>query len=67
MQKNMGALDRWLRILLAVVIIILYLTNVISGTWAVIGGIVALIFILTSLIGWCPLYTIFKINTGKNK
>lgn len=65
MMKNMGGLDRILRILLAVAVVVLYFTGVISGTLAIILGIVAVIFLLTSLIGFCPLYKPFGISTLK--
>lgn len=65
MKKNMGNADRILRILAALVIIVLYFTQVISGTVAVILLAVAGIFILTGFISFCPLYYPFNINTGK--
>jgi hypothetical protein len=63
MKKNMGTIDRAIRVLLAIVIGILYLTGNISGTAAIILGILAVIFILTSVIGFCPLYMPFNIST----
>jgi len=63
MEKNMGTIDRIIRILLAIVVIILYLNGTITGGVAVVLGVVALIFIVTSLIGYCPLYTVLKIST----
>lgn len=65
MKKNMGSLDRIIRVSLAVLVAVLYFTNVISGTWAIILGILALVFLLTSLVGVCPLYMPFKISTRK--
>lgn len=67
MKKNMGAIDKGLRIAVAVVIAILYFTNVISGTLAIVLLIFAGIFILTSLISFCPLYPLLGINTSKKK
>ncbi|MGM0390754.1 MAG: YgaP family membrane protein [Bacteroidota bacterium] len=67
MKKNMGKADRILRIFLAVVIAILYFTDSISGTAAIILLILAGIFILTSFIGFCPLYAPFKISTRKKQ
>ena len=55
MKKNMGKTDRVLRILLAVVIAVLYFTDSISGTAAIILLIFAGIFILTRFVGFCPL------------
>ena len=65
MKKNMGTVDRVIRILLAVVVTILYFTNQISGTLAIILGLFAVIFVLTSFIGFCPLYVPFKLSTRK--
>jgi hypothetical protein len=67
MKKNMGTVDRVIRILIALVIVILFFTKAISGTLAVILLILAGIFAVTSLIGFCPLYFLFGINTGKKK
>ncbi len=67
MKKNMGTYDKAIRIIAAIIIGILYFTNLISGTLALILGILAIIFILTSLISFCPLYTIFGIRTCKVK
>ena len=65
MKKNMGTIDRIIRILLAIVVIGLYLNGSITGVAAIILGILALVFILTSLIGFCPLYVPLKISTIK--
>lgn len=67
MKKNMGALDRIIRTILAVVVIVLYFTKQISGIAAIILGIIALVFLLTSLIGFCPLYVPLKISTLKKE
>ncbi|RZA01059.1 MAG: DUF2892 domain-containing protein [Sphingobacteriaceae bacterium] len=65
MKTNMGNLDRGLRLLVAVVIGALYYMQVISGTTAIVLLVVAAIFILTSLVSICPLYSLFGINTCK--
>lgn len=52
MKKNMGTVDKVIRILVAVVIGILYFTNVISGTLAIILGALAAVFVLTSFISF---------------
>jgi hypothetical protein len=65
MNKNMGNTDRILRVLFAVVVAALYFGNLISGTLAVILGLVAVIFLLTSALGFCPLYFPFKFTTMK--
>ena len=65
MKKNMGTIDRLLRVLVAIAIFILYYFGTISGTLAIILLVVAGIFILTSFISFCPLYALFGIKTFK--
>ncbi len=65
MKKNMGTVDRVIRVSLVVLIAILYFTNVISGTWVIILGVLAVVFLATSLVGFCPLYLPFGISTRK--
>lgn len=67
MKKNMGLTDSIFRIILAVVIGILYFTKTIDGTVALILMVLAVVFLLTSLISFCPLYTVFGFNTCKTK
>ncbi|MCF1191507.1 DUF2892 domain-containing protein [Mangrovimonas sp. AS39] len=65
MKNNMGNPDRTIRLLLAVVFIALGYFNIIEGTIAIILYVLAAVFILTSLVGFCPLYPILGINTCK--
>lgn len=65
MTKNMGTIDRTLRAVLAILIAVLYFTGAISGTVAVILGIVAVAFFLTSFVGTCPLYLPFGLSTRR--
>jgi len=65
MKKNIGTIDKVVRILGAIVIAGLYFTNIISGTAAIILLILAGVFILTSFISFCPLYYPFSISTRK--
>ena len=67
MKKNMGTIDIAIRLVIAAIVIILYFTHVISGTIAVILLIFAGIFILTSLLSFCPLYLPFGISTRGKK
>ena len=67
MRQNMGNTDRIIRVLIAAVIAALYFTNTITGTLAYILLAVGVIFLLTSFIGSCPLYSLFGINTCKVK
>ncbi|HLO53886.1 MAG TPA: DUF2892 domain-containing protein [Saprospiraceae bacterium] len=63
MTKNMGTTDKIIRLALAAVVAALYFTGTISGTLALVLGVFAIIFALTSLISFCPLYSIVGINT----
>ena len=65
MKKNMGSTDEIIRILIALVIGVLYYTETISGTTAIVLGAFAIIFLITSFISFCPLYLPFGINTSK--
>jgi hypothetical protein len=64
-MKNMSSLDRIIRLIVAAAIAVLYFTGVISGAWAIVLGIIAVIFVVTSLIGFCPLYKLFGVSTSK--
>jgi uncharacterized oligopeptide transporter (OPT) family protein len=63
MTKNMGLVDRVVRILVAAVVAYLYISGVIGGWQALVLGIVAVVFVVTSAMGFCPGYVPFKINT----
>ncbi len=67
MKKNMGSTDKTVRLVAALVIVVLAFAKVITGTWAVVLLILAAVFVITSLVGFCPLYLPFGINTGKKK
>lgn len=67
MKKNMGTIDRILRIIAAILLAVLYFTDTITGTIGVAVLIFAAIMFLTSLIGSCPPYQLFGINTCKVK
>jgi len=63
MKHNMGNIDRIIRIITAVIVAVLYFTHTITGTLAYVLMAIAGIFILTSFIGSCPLYSLLGINT----
>lgn len=65
MKTNMGSADRIIRILIAIIVIALQQMNVISGTSAIVLLVLAGVFILTSVIKFCPLYTLFGFKTCK--
>jgi len=67
MKKNMGNVDRIIRILIAAVIAYLSYAGKIQGTLNLVLVILAVVFLLTSLLGFCPLYVPFKISTNKAK
>jgi len=67
MKKNMGSTDKIIRLLVAAVIAVLYFTHTISGTVAIVLGVLAIVFALTSLISFCPLYVPFGIKTCKKE
>lgn len=63
MKNNMGNTDRIIRVLIAAVIAVLFINNTITGIFAYILLAIGVIFLLTSLIGSCPLYSLLGINT----
>jgi Protein of unknown function (DUF2892) len=67
MEKNVSGVDKVVRILAAVVVLVLYFTSVISGTLAIILLILAGILVLTSVIGFCPLYRLIGSSTRKEE
>jgi len=67
MKTNMGSIDRIIRVVIAAVIAGLYFFNVISGVVAIIMLVLAGVFVLTSAISFCPLYTLVGVNTCEKK
>jgi hypothetical protein len=67
MKTNMGSIDRVIRIIVAIALATLWLTDTIKGVAGTIFVIVAIVFVLTSLIGFCPLYSIIGLNTCSKK
>ena len=65
MKKNMAGADRIIRLLVAAIVVGLYYFGVINGTLAIVLGVLAGIFLLTSLINFCPLYAALGIRTNK--
>ena len=63
MKKNMGNADRTIRVIAAIAIAVLFFTHVITGTFAIVLIVLASIFLLTSLVGFCPAYALFGINS----
>ncbi|MDO9152502.1 MAG: DUF2892 domain-containing protein [Paludibacter sp.] len=67
MKANIGSSDKLIRLGLAVVLIIIFYKGILSDTLGIIALVVALLLTVTSLVNFCPLYSIFKINTTKKK
>jgi hypothetical protein len=67
MKKNLGTIDKSIRSVLAALVAILYFTKVIDGTLGIVLLVIAGVFLLTSLISFCPLYPLIGLNTGKKK
>lgn len=67
MKKNMGTADKIIRILIVAIIAGLYFTGTVSGTLGIVLMVVAVIFLLTSLVGFCPIYAIFGMSTCPTK
>jgi hypothetical protein len=66
MKKNMGTIDRIIRVIIAAVIAVLFFTNQITGTLGIILIVLAAVFLLTSFISFCPLYLPLGLRTNKN-
>jgi hypothetical protein len=67
MKKNMGQADKGIRIAVALLIGVLYGSGILSGAMALVLGIVAVVFVATSFISWCPLYAPLGISTCSRK
>lgn len=67
MKKNMGNADRIIRTAAAITFSFLYFTGTVAGTWGVVLLILGGVFVLTSFVGFCPLYAIVGLNTCPDK
>ena len=65
MKTNMGSLDRIIRVALAIIFAVLYFSGTVSGTFGIILLVLGVVFLVTSLISFCPLYVPFKLSTRK--
>jgi hypothetical protein len=63
MRKNMGSIDRIVRVIIAAVIAVLYVTGILSGTWGIVLLVLGGVFLITSFMSFCPLYTLIGLNT----
>jgi len=67
MKKNLGTIDKVIRILIAVVVVILYFTNIITGTLGIILLLLSAVLVLTTLINFCPIWSVLGISTRKKE
>jgi hypothetical protein len=65
MKKNVNSIDKVIRVLLAIVMGILIFTNQVTGVLAIVLGILAVVLLLTSLVGFCPIYALLNLSTLK--
>ena len=65
MKKNIGTIDRVTQVVLALLIGFLYLAGIISGAVAIILGIIAVAFLISSLVDFCPVYLPFNLCTDE--
>jgi hypothetical protein len=67
MKTNIGSTDKLIRLLLAIVLILLFYFEVLTDSLGILALIGALVLTVTSLINFCPIYGMFKMNTAKKK
>jgi hypothetical protein len=67
MKKNVGSIDQIIRYLLAAVLIILFATKIVTGVLGYILLAVAVVFIVTALLNFCPIWWMIRVRTNKNK
>lgn len=65
MKVNESGLDRVIRVIVGIALIVLYLFGVLSGTLGIVLTVVGAILLITGLVGFCPLYALLKIQTSK--
>jgi len=65
MKRNVGTIDKVIRLIAAAIIVVLYFTHVINGTLGIVLLVIAGVLVLTSFVGLCPLYMVLGINTDK--
>ena len=63
MKKNMGNTDRIIRLSVAGILALLWFQNIVTGTWGIVMLAEAAVFAITAIAGFCPLYTLFGINS----
>lgn len=66
-KKNMGSIDRIVRVVIAIAFAALIATGAVSGVVAIILGVLAAVFLLTSFVSFCPLYTLVGLSTARKE
>jgi len=67
MKRNVGQVDKMIRLSIVAIVLGLFFTEIISGTLAIVLLVFCTVFLISTLIGFCPLYTLFGINTCEVK
>lgn len=67
MKKNMGSVDRIIRVVIAILFALLYFSGTVTGTLGMVLLVLGTVFVLTSLVSFCPLYTLVGLNTCPKK
>ena len=67
MKKNVGTIDKVIRIVVALLVVVLYFTHVITGILAIVLLALAAVFVITALLSFCPIWTIFGLSTTKKQ
>jgi hypothetical protein len=65
MQRNVGNIDRIVRVIVAALFAYLYFSGVVTGILGIVLVVLAVVFVLTAVVGFCPLYVPFKLSTNK--
>jgi len=66
-EKNVGMIDRVIRIILGIILLYLFVVNMVAAPWSYLVALIGLILLVTGIIGTCPLYSMLGMNTlGKN-
>lgn len=66
MKRNMSDMDRIIRVILAALFAYLYFGGIVSGTLGLVLVVLGAVFLITSIISFCPLYRLFKLSTYKS-
>jgi hypothetical protein len=66
-EKNVGMIDRVIRIILGIILLYLFVVNMVAAPWSYLVALIGLILLVTGVVGTCPLYSMLGMNTlGKN-